>query len=405
METTALIKALQDPMGVPFFPVVFQALMVLTFALHILCVNATVGAAALAAYGRLSGEARWRALALSLSKTVTMSVSAAIVLGVAPLLFVQVLYDPFWYASNMLSAAWVVAFIFIMMGAFGLSYAAYLRGEKPGAAVFGAAALALFLLAGFVMHALNFQALQPEKWLGWYARAGGVDASGTALHAFSLPRFLHFLVPAFSVAGVFLMLRSWYLEPRVDADRAQLDWAARLGSGLAFWATAAQVLVGLWFLLSLPGELAFAKNPLVLAASAAGLVLLAYLGRIHFSGRRPQDSAPAAALAIAAVVLAMSAAREALRGAYLGRFGYALSAHRVTLDWGSTALFFGTFVLGLVVLAYVLAVAFQSGRVAGRWEAGPRMQAWGRASIGIMLAWIVVVAGLGVFITLRNRGL
>jgi hypothetical protein len=402
MDTSALIKALQDPMGVPFFPVVFQLLMVLTFALHILCVNVTVGASALAVYGRLAGGEPWRKLARSMSKAATMSVSAAIVLGVAPLLFVQVVYAPFWYASNSLSAAWVIAFVFIMMAAFGLSYASSLRGEKSGSAVFGAAALALFLLAGFIMHALNFQALQPEKWFGWYARAGGVDASGTTLHAFSLPRYLHFIVPAFAVTGVFLMLFAWYFEPRGDADRVQLDWTARLGSRLAFWATAVQVVVGFWFLLSLPGELSFVKNPIFLAATALGFVLLGYLGRIHFAARRPQESAPTAALAITVVVLAMAAAREALRGAYLGRFDYAMSSNRVTLDWGSTALFFGTFVPGLVVLGYVLTVAFQSGRVAGRWEAGPRMQSWGRAAVGILLAWIVVVAGLGVVLTLRG---
>ena len=331
-----------------------------------------------------------------------MSISAAIVLGVAPLLFVQVVYSPFWYASNVLSAAWVIGFIFIMMAAFSLSYAGYLRGEKSGAAGLIAAALALFLLAGFIMHVLNFQALHPERWFGWYVRAGGVDASGTALHDFSLPRYLHFIVPAFAVTGVFLMLFSWYCEPRADADRAQLDWAARLGSGLAFWATAAQVAVGLWFLLSLPDELRFMKNPIFLTAAALGLALLGYLGRIHLSPRRPQESAPAAALATTVVVLAMAATREALRAAYLGRFGYGMSSNRMTLDWGSTALFFGTFVPGLVVLAYILSVAFQSGRVAGRWEAGPGMQAWGRASIGILLAWIVVVAGLGVVVTLRG---
>jgi hypothetical protein len=400
MQTTALIKALEDPMGVPFFPLVFQALMVLTFALHILCVNVTVGAGALAVYGRLTGGDRWKALSLSLAKTVTMAVSAAIVLGVAPLLFVQVIYDPFWYASNSLSGAWVIAFIFIMMGAFGLSYASSLRGGKPGAA-----ALVLFLLAGFIMHTLNFQALQPEKWLGWYVGPGGVDPSGTALHDFSVPRFLHFIVPAFAVTGVFLMLFAWYFERRPDADGAQLDWTARLGSGLAYWATAAQMVVGVWFLLSLPDELRFIKNPFFLTGASLGVILFLLLGRIHLSPRPPQRSAPAAAAFTAVVVLAMAAAREALRGAYLGRFGYSMASPRVSLDWGSTALFFGTFVFGLVVLGYILAVAFQSGRVAGRWEAGPRMRAWGNASIGILVAWIVVVAGLGVFITLHNRGL
>jgi hypothetical protein len=405
MDTPALIKTLSDPMGMPFFPVVFQALMVLTFALHIVLVNATVGAAALAVYGRLAGGEFWTKLAASLARTVTMSVSALIVLGVAPLLFVQVLYDPFWYASNMLSAAWVIGFVFIMMAAFSAAYAAVAREGRGGAGILGILALALFLLAGALMHAFGYQSLQPERWLGWYARAGGVDASGTALHAFSVPRFLHFIVPAFAVGGVFLMLRSWYLEKRADADARDLDRAARIGAALAFWATAAECAGGVWWLLVLPGDLHFARNPLFGASALLSLLLLGALAKAHFGSAKPQKAAWHAAGGMLAVVLAMSASREALRMAYLGRFAFSPLAHRVTVDWGSTALFFGTFVLGLVVLAYVLATAFQAGRVAGRYEAGPRMQAWGRVSIGLLVSWIVVVAGLGVVVTLRNRGL
>ena len=53
MEIGTIIKTLQDPMGIPFYPVVFQILMVLTFALHIMFVNFTVGTSALALYGHL----------------------------------------------------------------------------------------------------------------------------------------------------------------------------------------------------------------------------------------------------------------------------------------------------------------------------------------------------------------
>ncbi|MFI5347706.1 MAG: hypothetical protein ACHQ51_15130 [Elusimicrobiota bacterium] len=403
MDTSTLIKTLQDPMGDPFFPVVFQVLMVLTFSLHILLVNATVGAAALAVYGRLRSEERWRRLAAAMSKAVTMSVSALIVLGVAPLLFVQVIYDPFWYSSNNLSAAWVIGFIFVMMGAFGVSYAAHDRGEKPGAAALAGLALALFLLAGVLMHAFGYQALQPEKWLGWYAKGGVVDASGTVLHSFSLPRFLHFIVPAFAVGGVFLMLYAWYLEPRADSDRDYLAWTARLGASLAFWATAAECAGGFWWLASLPPELRFARNPVFLLGAALGAALLALFARVNFSKRRPQESALACALLTVATTLAMSASREALRMGYVGRFGYSVYDQKVSLDWGSTALFLGTFAMGLSILAYVLATAFQAGRSTGRYEAAPRMQAWGRVSIGLLISWIVVVAGLGVAITLRNR--
>lgn len=404
METSAMLQLLKDPMGVPFYPVVFQALMVLTFALHILFVNLSLGTTCLAAIGRIKGGERWSRLAGGMAQAATASVSGAILLGVAPLLFVQVLYDPFWYASSNLSAAWAIGFIFILMAGYASLYLA--RGGEGGAgAAFAGFSLAMFLLAGFIMHALGFQLLQPEKWLGWYAGRGAASTAGTVLHDFSLPRFFHFIVPAFAATGVFLMLYSWYFRARADIDASYLDWAGRLGAKMAFHATTLEVVTGFLWLMVLPRDLRFHAHPLLLLGTALGLGLLVFL---YFVQKREKDHhrfAPAAAAGMLVTVLEMAAAREALRVRYLSRFHYDILDHRLNLDWGSTALFFVTFGLCLVVLAYILAVAYQSGRVAGRWEAGPRMNAWGKASIGILIAWLVIVAGLGLVITFRNRGL
>ena len=133
METSAMLQLLKDPMGVPFYPVVFQALMVLTFALHILFVNLSLGTTCLVALGRLKGGERWGRLAGGMAQAATASVSGAILLGVAPLLFVQVIYDPFWYASSNLSAAWAIGFIFVLMAGYG-SLWTYFRsciGREP----------------------------------------------------------------------------------------------------------------------------------------------------------------------------------------------------------------------------------------------------------------------------------
>jgi len=403
METAATLKFLQDPMGVPFYPVVFQALMVLTFSLHIVFVNLTLGTIFLAVLGRLKTGERWGRLASAMAQCSTVNISLAILLGVAPLLFVQVIYDPFWYASNNLSAAWVIGFVFIMMAGYSATYL-FLSGEKTRKrnTLFGATAFVLFLLAGFIMHVLGFQALQPEKWLGWYTSHGAAATAGTVLHDFSLPRFLHFIIPAFAVTGVFLMLYAWYFRVRPDIDRAYLDWAGRLGAKMAFHATTAEILTGLLWLLVIPGELRFYANPFLHAGLLLGFALLGLLFMAQRSDDAAQRLAIPAAAATFVTILEMSAAREALRMAYLKRFDYSPFSHHLNLDWPSTALFFGTFALCLSVLAYLLTVVFSAGRVAGRFEAGPRLQSWGRVSIGLLAAWIVVVVGLGVAVTLRH---
>ncbi|MBI5575237.1 MAG: hypothetical protein HY896_02610 [Deltaproteobacteria bacterium] len=403
MEIGAVLKTLQDPMGVPFYPAVFQALMVLTFALHIVLVNLTIGSSFLSVYGYLRNDERWKRLSGSLAKAVTINASMSILLGVAPLLFVQVLYDPFWYSSNLLSAAWVMGFLVIMALAYGFAYIFYLGGKKPGKgagfAAYGIASFAFFLLAGVIMHVLGYQLLQPDKWLAWYAKGNSVDTSGTSLHAFQLPRFLHFIVPSFAMTGIFLMLYSWYFKNREDMDSEYLAWVGNMGARMALFFTAIQAIVGAWWLLVLPAEFRFASNPLFAAGALLGAGLLIFL---YFAQKDPARFAVPAGMAGLAAVLGMSATREALRMKYAGRFAYSIFDYKVNLDFGSTALFLATFVMGLVIVSYLLAVAFQSGRVAGPYEASPSLQKLGKAGIALLLLWIVVVAGLGVVITVRN---
>ncbi|WP_228711069.1 hypothetical protein [Arcobacter cloacae] len=48
---SGILNLLQDPAGVPFYPVVFQALYVLTWALHALFVFLSLGSLGLSLYG------------------------------------------------------------------------------------------------------------------------------------------------------------------------------------------------------------------------------------------------------------------------------------------------------------------------------------------------------------------
>ena len=131
-----MLYALRDVAGVPSHPVLFLILGVLTFALHILAVQVMLGASGLVIWGALSKAAYQRQLAQAMLGVAKIAVSVAVVLGVAPLLFVQVIYDPFWYTSNVLSAWWVIGFILILTVAHVL--AAFLHDLKgKGAAISG----------------------------------------------------------------------------------------------------------------------------------------------------------------------------------------------------------------------------------------------------------------------------
>lgn len=400
MEVAKIIESLRDPMGIPFYPIVFQFLMVLTFTLHILFVNFTLGTSFLSIYGYLKKGEYWRRLSRSLVNATIVNISMAILFGIAPLLFVQVIYDPFWYTANTISALWVIGFVLVMMIAYGLTYVLYFKsnsGKGPGFAIFGIVAFVLFLLAGFIMHVLNFQLLHPDKWLSWYFKAGSVDVSGSSLHSFQIPRFLHFLIASFAMTGLYLLLFPWYFRKREDIDKIYLQWIGKTGANIALFFTIIQMIIGLWWLFSVPSKFAFYLNPFLLSAVllSLGLLFLFYSAR-----REPIKFAIPSMILSFLTIFSMSYAREALRMKYLGEFDYSIFNYKLNMDWGSTLLFLSTFLLGLVVAGYLLSIAFKSGRTYGEYLATPAINRWGRISITLLITWIVIVAGLGVVITL-----
>jgi hypothetical protein len=207
------------------------------------------------------------------------------------------------------------------------------------------------------------------------------------------------MVPSFAMAGLFLMLYAWYFKDRPDMDREHLAWVAGTGARMAFLFTAVQAIVGVWWLFSLPPEYRFYANPFFLIAVAMGVSLLFYLYRAR---KDPFRYAVRAGVWAFLTIFTMSYAREALRTKYVERFGYSIFDYKVNLDLGSTALFLCTFLAGVFIVSYQAYVAYVSGRTSGQYMASPAVHKWGRAGLALLLLWIAVVAGLGIFISVKN---
>jgi hypothetical protein len=361
MDIQSALIGLRDPMGIPFFPWLFQGLMVLTFALHILLVNLVVGGICLAVYHHFKGGEYGTLLSKTMARCSTVNLSLAIVLGVAPLLFIQVIYDPFWYAANSISAWWAMVFLLVTTLGFLSLYVFYLkRAKQPsGFGIFGIFSLAMVVFAGVIMSMFAMQQLLPEKWLSWYIVNDSLQTLGGSFHAFSLGRFLHFMVPAFINIGIYMMLYAWYFRPRPDFDQNYLDWVGKTGARMAKIAAMVQVVIGFWWLFTVPMKFSFYSNPLFLLGAALGVLVMVLL----MAGQKDPDryALPLGILSLVAV-LGMSTAREVLRMSYLGQFDYSVYQYPVNLDLGSTALFLVTFIMGLVVIAYPITIAFKLGR-------------------------------------------
>jgi hypothetical protein len=396
-----MLKSLQDPMGLPFYPWLFQALLVLTFTLHIMMVNNALGGISFAIYGFFKKkDDRWRGLSVSLAKVSTVSLSLAILFGVAPLLFVQTLYDPFWYASNSLLAFWVIAFILILILGYSLLYIFYICANKVrggGLLCVGIISLFCILLSGAIMHILAYTALQPDKWLNWLTHKGAIDHSGLIPHTFSIPRFLHYIFPSFTQIGLFLMLYAWYFKNRKEPD--YIEWLGKLGAKIALIFLVLQVVIGFIWLIVLPVGFRFHTNVFIIISVLLTLDLLFHLVK---GLKAPLKNALPTAVMSFLTILTMVIAREALRMKYTAQYGYSIHSYRVNLDWGSTALFLITFVLGASVTLYLVVSAWQTGKTAGIYTANKGMKIWGNLSLLLLVGWIMTVVGLGLAVTIKN---
>lgn len=397
---TEMLYALRDVAGVPSHPIVFLLLGVLTFALHIAAVQVMLGATALVLAHAFSRNPMRRRLAAAMTTTAKIAVSVAVVLGVAPLLFVQVTYDPFWYTSNVLSAWWVIGFILLLIAGYMALYFFYSRNhhlEDPRQDARSGwslvAALALFLVVGFIMHVLTHQMLSPEKWMAWYAPNGMIDPSGRTLHDYNLWRFGFFIALAAPVTGAWLFAYRRYLGAGQLADAAYLQWVGRLASRMLNVGGLIALALFAGWMSTLPANIAsFATSPIVLL-SVALLLFTVFLPALL--GRRTLNSSLGyAPFALGAVALiAVAALREVLRWTVLkGVHGYDVFTYPIHMDWYSNVLFFATFALiGGSTLAYFLAVAWKVGQTPkGQiYTPSPFIDRIGTASLWLIGIWIV----------------
>lgn len=403
MDIGTVMNTMRDPAGVPAHPVLFQGLMILTWVFHIAFVHLTMGAAALAIYAfhrRDKGE-YWERLSMALTKVAKVGVSLLIVLGVAPLLFTQVIYDPQWYASNVLSGRWAIGFIFTLIIGYCCWFAFYYanhEGAKKHAGVYAWIALALFFLDGLIMHALSYQALLPDQWMNWYAPGGIVDTSGSALHAIQWPRYIFIMSLSLPAVGVFLIAYAHYFASRADREPAYRTFARTLGQRLATWGFGISLVPMLVWQFIQPSASGLMLHPvgwLLVAALAAMLVWMKRL-KAATHGYLP-------VLGGLGVLAVLALWREVVRMAHLKPFGYDITTYTVHVDWPSTLLFFSTFIgVGGLVGGFYLTLLYRSGRVQGLYTADRFVSRLGTGAVAILGIWIAVFLAYGIAIWVRN---
>ena len=131
MDPALLIPS---PDAIPAPWVWFQALLLLTFFCHILLMNVMLGTACIALAGHFGTGGERAAESHRLAGALPFTIAFAVNFGVAPLLFVQVLYGQFVYVSSILMASFWLAVIALLIAAYAAAYLYKYRYDRLGGA-------------------------------------------------------------------------------------------------------------------------------------------------------------------------------------------------------------------------------------------------------------------------------
>ncbi|MEZ4403412.1 MAG: hypothetical protein R3B06_25530 [Kofleriaceae bacterium] len=332
--------------GVPTGAGVYLALMIVTFALHALLIGCVLAGAGYVAVRLLRGGDD--PVAAATRDWLPFALGAAITAGVAPLLFVQLLYQPRFYTANLLLfARWMAIIPALVIGFYALYLgksaraAAWSRRARAAVAWLAAACFVFVAWSWIDDHALAMQR-EPGAWATLYAQGGWRHQDPS-----TLPRLVLWAGVAALVwpAGLLVVAPG-----RAGADQRRVAWIALAGLAVATvgGALAVRGLEPARTMLALAPA-----RPWLYGLGAAAVALAVGWGAV-VTGRRPWRLGVLVATAIFG--LALAGAREAMRLAAIdprldARVGHAQGV------W----LFVLAMVVGAVAIGWCVVIARRAG--------------------------------------------
>ena len=326
----------------------FQFLLMLTFPLHLIAMNAMLGTALAAFIAHLLPGRPYRELSHELAKALPFLIAFTVNLGVAPLLFVNVIYGHLLYSSTVLMGLFWLAIIPVLIIAYYLAYIYDFSFNKLGslASIAVLVVLVLLMTVGFLFSNNMTMMISPASWARWFATPGGtlLNLADPTL----LVRYLHMMTGALAVGGLCVAL---YASTVLKSDHEVSEAGTRLGMELFTWLTLLQVGVGTWFLLTLPMEVMMrfmGRDTLSTGLFIAGLILA--LATLAAGFKR--WIWPAVGLTLA-LVYVMSFIRDSVRTGYLAPY-FDMTKVPVNVQWSPLIFFLVTLVFGIGVIIWML---------------------------------------------------
>jgi hypothetical protein len=351
MNPAALIPT-PDTLQVPWGW--FQGLLLLTLFLHILVMNMMLGTAVIALVNLFRSGGDATPLARDISRKLPFAIAFTVNFGIAPLLFVQVLYGNFFYASSVLMANfWIMAIALLIIGYY-LAYILDYRFDSfhSGRVLLIGCTVAALLAIAFLM-TNNFTLLErPETWVRYFDRPTGMLLNLGDPTLF--PRYFHYVAAAIAIGGLSLaLLGDWRLR-RGDQSAAA---AVHSGCNWFAYATIVNFGIGFWFFGTLPRQV---HDLTTISGILIGVLLLIgiILGILAVIFSLQARVRPILYTALSAVLI-MILMRELVRVAYLRPY-FSLADLQVAPQYSPMLAFLVIFAAGLVLVGWMLKLAWRA---------------------------------------------
>lgn len=339
------------PFNLPLPTAFYLTFYVLTLAIHVAFMNYVLAGTGVIAFSFCRRQSRGSGESLAIFKDwMPVMLSGAITAGIAPLLFLQILYKREYYTANLLLFNRWMAILPVLIVGF---YALYLikspwLGRRSNWMAAGVACLPLLCVAftGYSWtenHLLSIRS--PEYWGEFYATRSQVYYESQLL-----PRLAIWAIGSIPTMLLILAWQHWY---RQNGEPRQI----------VKWAGFALLLVGVasaWYYVAtdVNTQQAFVSPMALIYFVVAGIGVVlqaigwAWQGKLNVWNARPLSLV---SVGLASTIIGMTVCRESARITTLGetRFTAMYPAHAEAFGKGGLWIFLSFFVLNAGLVVYV----------------------------------------------------
>jgi len=345
----------------PFW--LIHLLLVATFILHIIPMNLVLGGSVTAAIastlGMRSAKSYWARLAISLANILPYAVAVAITFGVAPLLFIQVAYGQFVFTSSILIAvAWLMVIPLLVLAYYGIYWFSIkfrVDMRDPLTLLIIWASAICFLIIAFIFVNNMTLMLTPKRWFAMYLE----NPYGLHLNLGEptlLPRFIHIFIGSLAITSILIMYIGVY-ERSSDASYGR--WLLRRGALWFTLATLAELIVGFWFLSSLPNgiRMMFLGGDIASTYELLAGIVMAVLAIFAFNfsaySQKPKPALIFGSLLGFSIITVMVVMRDSVRTSYLAQY-FNPAEQPSNPQWDVIAIFALLLIIAIAVVVWML---------------------------------------------------